>query len=64
MGGFELGTVAADNTFTDGGGTWMFTPNSAEARVLDSDDENYVSYGVVDSQGCERRRLHRKRVRG
>lgn len=45
--GFQLGTVpsATDGTFTDGGGAWMFKPSNPEARVLDSDDTMYASYG-------------------
>ena len=47
--GFQLGTVPsdkdADTTFTDGGGTWEFKPSDPEARVMDSADTMYVSYG-------------------
>ena len=39
-------TVAAAGGFTLGGtGTWTFMPGNAEARVMDSDDEDYASYG-------------------
>lgn len=44
-GGFELGTVAADNTFTNNGGTWTFTPTDAMARVMSAADTAYASYG-------------------
>ncbi|MDE0004961.1 MAG: hypothetical protein OXQ29_19900, partial [Rhodospirillaceae bacterium] len=37
--------VAADGGFTLGGGTWSFVPNSAEARVTEAADSDYVSYG-------------------
>ena len=43
--GFDLGTVAADNTFTDNGGTWTFRPSSPEARVTSMPDAIYASYG-------------------
>ena len=45
--GFQLGTVvsATDATFTNGGGTWMFEPSDPNARVTESADDNYASYG-------------------
>ena len=45
--GIELGTVpsATDPTFTDGGGSWMFTPTDANARVMSAVDSDYASYG-------------------
>ena len=45
--GFQLGTVpsATVATFTDGGGTWMFKPSNPEARVMESADDDYASYG-------------------
>ena len=43
--GFELGTVAANNTFTNNGGTWTFMPNDANARVMGTMDTMYASYG-------------------
>ena len=45
--GFQLGTVvsATDNTFTNGGGSWMFTPTDRNARVTDVPDSMYASYG-------------------
>ena len=43
--GFELGTVAGDNTFTNNGGTWVFIPSNAAARVMEVADRNYASYG-------------------
>ena len=43
--GFDLGTVAGDNTFTDNGGTWVFIPANASTRVMEVADANYASYG-------------------
>ncbi|MCY4393573.1 MAG: hypothetical protein OXC10_00335 [Rhodospirillaceae bacterium] len=43
--GFQLGIVAADGTFTDGGGTWMFTPTDPNAKVTSMPDTMYASYG-------------------
>ena len=43
--GFELGTVAADNTFTNNGGTWTFTPADPNARVVRAFDDAFASYG-------------------
>ena len=45
--GFELGTVASatDNTFTVGTTGWTFKPTDANARVTDSPDSDYASYG-------------------
>ncbi len=45
--GFRLGTVpsATDAMFTDGAGAWMFTPSDANARVMESADTVYASYG-------------------
>ena len=43
--GFQLGTVATDGTFTDGGGAWMFTPTNPETRLMSTPDPIYASYG-------------------
>ena len=43
--GFQLGTVATDGTFTDGGGAWMFTPTDPNAKVTSTPDTAYASYG-------------------
>ncbi len=45
--GFQVGTVpsATDNTFSLDGGTWTFKPADPNARVTDSPDTNYASYG-------------------
>ncbi|MCY4405337.1 MAG: hypothetical protein OXC15_03135 [Rhodospirillaceae bacterium] len=44
--GFQLGVTAdATNAFTDGGGTWTFTPTNAETRLMDMPDNMYASYG-------------------
>ena len=37
--------VAADGLTVSAGDTWTFTPNDANARVMDSSDADYVSYG-------------------
>ena len=37
--------LVAAKGFTLGGGTWLFIPSNAEARVMDSTDTNYASYG-------------------
>ena len=38
-------TVAASGFTLAGGGTWTFTPSSANARVMDAADTTYASYG-------------------
>ncbi len=44
--GFDLGgAAAADNAFTAAGGVWTFRPSNTEARVTDTPDANYASYG-------------------
>ena len=37
--------IAATKGFTLGGGTWLFIPTNAEARVTDEPDAIYASYG-------------------
>ncbi len=37
--------AVAAKGFTLGGGTWLFIPSNAEARVTDVPDADYVSYG-------------------
>ena len=37
--------AVADEGFTLDGGTWLFIPSNAEARVMGSDDDAYASYG-------------------
>ena len=43
--GFELGTAAAGNAFTNNGGTWTFRPDDPNARVVHAVDSAYASYG-------------------
>ena len=45
--GFNLGTVPSgtDATFTNAGGSWMFKPDDPKARVTETPDSIYASYG-------------------
>ena len=44
--GFTLGgTLDATNAFTAGGGLWTFKPSDANAKVMDTADTIYASYG-------------------
>ena len=48
--GFTLGTVdvpadGSDPTFTAEGGTWTFKPTNPDARLMDTPNDAYASYG-------------------
>ena len=44
--GFELGTTNNETkAFSNGGGTWKFTPTDKTDKVMSVDDVNYASYG-------------------
>ncbi len=43
--GFNLGVVGSDDTFSVEGEAWTFEPANPEARVTESEDSAYSSYG-------------------
>ena len=44
-GGVDCSAAVATGGFTLAGGTWTFKPTNPEARVMDTADVNYASYG-------------------
>ncbi len=56
--GFQLGTVAAGNAFTNNGGTWTFRPDDPNARVVHAVDTAHASYGWwLHTAGSDERRF-------
>ena len=43
--GFDLGTVTANNDFTNSGGLWTFKPTDPATKVMSTPDDAYASYG-------------------